>query len=261
MKRKMIGALLFAACLLTGPDDKAVYAAEDGGALLSTEDTVLENETETEEAVSDEEDSEAELMMAGVDAISMIEAPVLLETEAKNVNSVLLGSISHALNAAITLEQAKMPEYSEEDLMYLSCIIYCEAGSQSFEGRVAVANVVMNRAESDVFDHVTTIREAIYDCNRWGRQFSPVYVKSNGKWTTKGSTYEKVLTMYKTGKYGKDWEKKQMQGCIDAAKAALEGKNVLDKDYLYFNMNITSTKNRCKNAGKSWQIIDSHIFY
>ena len=52
-----------------------------------------------------------------------------------------------------------------------------------------------------------------------------------------------------------------MQGCIDAAKAALEGKNVLDKDYLYFNMNITSTKNRCKNAGKSWQIIDSHIFY
>ena len=41
-------------------------------------------------------------------------------------------------------------------------------------------------------------------------------------------------------------------------KAALEGKNVLDKDYLYFNMNITSTKNRCKNAGKSWQIIDSH---
>ena len=48
-------------------------------------------------------------MMTGVDAISMIEAPVLLETEAKNVNSVLLGSISHALNAAITLEQAKMP--------------------------------------------------------------------------------------------------------------------------------------------------------
>ena len=106
MKRKMIGALLFAACLLTSPDDKAVYAAEDGGALLSTEDTVLENESETEEAVSDEEDSEAELMMAGVDAVSMIEAPVLLETEAKNVNSVLLGSISHALNAAIKIGRA-----------------------------------------------------------------------------------------------------------------------------------------------------------
>ncbi len=153
-----------------------------------------ENKGEAEESADDEA------------AVLALAADEFLE-EVENVTDLLENSITLSLSATIENERAKLPSYTKEELMYLSCIIYCEAGSQEKKGKIAVANVIMNRVESKIFDHVTTIKEAIYDCNRWGRQFSPVYVKSGGKWTTKGSNYEKVLTMYKTGKYPKEWQK------------------------------------------------------
>ena len=133
-----------------------------------------ENKGEAEESADDEA------------AVLALAADEFLE-EVENVTDLLENSITLSLSATIENERAKLPSYTKEELMYLSCIIYCEAGSQEKKGKIAVANVIMNRVESKIFDHVTTIKEAIYDCNRWGRQFSPVYVKSGGKWTTKGS--------------------------------------------------------------------------
>lgn len=185
----------------------------------------------------------------------------VLTEETANLMSILESSITSSLSATIENEQAKLPEYTEQELMYLACIIYCEAGNQEKKGKIAVANVIMNRVESDVFDHVTTIKEAIYDCERWGRQFSPVYVKSNGKWTTKGSNYEKVLKMYKADSYDKAWQREQMEACIEAAKEALEGKKVIDDSYLYFNMGISSSKAKCKKKGAPYTVIGCHIFF
>ncbi len=207
-----------------------------------------ENKGEAEESADDEA------------AVLALAADEFLE-EVENVTDLLENSITLSLSATIENERAKLPSYTKEELMYLSCIIYCEAGSQEKKGKIAVANVIMNRVESKIFDHVTTIKEAIYDCNRWGRQFSPVYVKSGGKWTTKGSNYEKVLTMYKTGKYPKEWQKEQMQDCIEAAKEALTGKQVIDSSYLYFNMGVSSGKAKCQKNGKSYAVIGCHIFY
>lgn len=185
----------------------------------------------------------------------------VLADEVANLTSILQSSITSSLNATIENEQAKLPAYSADDLMYLACIIYCEAGNQEMNGKIAVANVILNRVESDVFDHATTIKEVIYDCERWGRQFSPVYVKSNGTWTTKGSTYEKALTMYQSGSYDKEWQEEQMQECIEAAKQALEGKRVIDESYLYFNMSISTVKAKCSKTGASYAVIGCHIFY
>ena len=84
--------------------------------------------------------------------------------EVENVTDLLENSITLSLSATIENERAKLPSYTKEELMYLSCIIYCEAGSQEKKGKIAVANVIMNRVESKIFDHVTTIKEAIYDC-------------------------------------------------------------------------------------------------
>lgn len=210
---------------------------------------------------SEEETDEAE-QSANIYALDEQDKKDLSE-EVANFKSLLKTSISTSLTATIENEQAKLPalSYTKDELMYLSCIIYCEAGSQSKKGKIAVANVIMNRVDSKIFDHVTTIKEAIYDCNRWGRQFSPVYVKSNGKWTTKGSNYEKVLSMYKSGKYSAEWQEKQMKDCIQAAKEALTGKQVIDSSYLYFNMGVSSGKVKCQKSGKPYTIIDGHIFY
>ena len=64
--------------------------------------------------------------------------------------------------------------YDEEDLYWLSHVIYAESGNQSLEGKIAVGNVVMNRLASSDFPN--TIYGVIFD-DRWGGQFEPV---SNG---------------------------------------------------------------------------------
>lgn len=224
--------------------------------LLADQSMVVGKAAEETQAVAQEQEISLEIIEE--------EAPEglpVLSVAAENITGALLSSISGSVEAMVNIEQSKPAEYSADDLMYLACIIYCEAGNQSFTGKVAVANVVMNRAASEEFDHVTSIKEAIYDCERWGRQFSPVYVKSGGKWTTKGSSYEKALNMYKTGKYAKEWQESQMKDCIAAADAALRGKYVLKGDYLYFNMYISATKSKCEKKNAGYQVIGCHIFY
>lgn len=237
----------------TVPENEADETRDFEGDITTKEDS---NEGTKAEEEKEEEES------ANIYALNEQDKKDLSE-EMANFESLLKTSISTSLTATIENEQAKLPapSYTKDELMYLSCIIYCEAGSQSKKGKIAVANVIMNRVDSKIFDHVTTIKEAIYDCDRWGRQFSPVYVKSNGKWTTKGSNYEKVLSMYKSGKYPAKWQKEQMQDCIAAAKEALTGKKVIDSAYLYFNMGVSSGKAKCQKSGKPYTIIDSHIFY
>ncbi|MDE7326682.1 MAG: cell wall hydrolase [Lachnospiraceae bacterium] len=271
MKFKKLVLMGLLSCTVTASRGIAVLAAEtevetasgqeDTAAEKTADGTINDRQGEggntVQEGLSGEESTDGE---AAVLALSTLNTKDFLE-EVENVTDLLENSIASSLCATIENERAKLPSYTKEELMYLSCIIYCEAGSQEKKGKIAVANVIMNRVESDIFDHVTTIKEAIYDCDRWGRQFSPVYVKSNGKWTTKGSNYEKVLSMYKSGNYPKEWQKKQMQDCIEAAKEALTGKQVIDSSFLYFNMGISSGKARCQKNGKPYTVIGGHIFY
>lgn len=56
---------------------------------------------------------------------------------------------------------------SESDRKLLAAIIYCEAGNQSMEGKIAVGNVVLNRVKSSRFPD--TISEVIYQKG----QFTP----------------------------------------------------------------------------------------
>lgn len=114
-------------------------------------------------------------------------------------------------------------KYSEYQLRLLSSIIYCEANSESYNGKLAVAIVVMNRVRSNRYPD--TIREVVYQ----KYQFSPV---NNG-------TLKKALAEYDNGKFTSPMEKE----CIKAAKAALtgtvnitvKGKNKNFSKYLYFS--------------------------
>lgn len=65
-------------------------------------------------------------------------------------------------------EYYTQPVVSDEKL--LSYLIYCEAGNQPYEGKVAVGIVVLNRVYSKKF-RGTTVREVIYEQN----QFNPVW--------------------------------------------------------------------------------------
>ncbi|HWT26832.1 MAG TPA: cell wall hydrolase [Mobilitalea sp.] len=150
----------------------------------------------------------------------------------------------------------KKPTYSESDLRLLSCLVYSEAGNQSYEGMLAVANVVLNRVKSDVFWHVKTIKEVIYD-HKWSVQFA-VTIKDK---STGMSPMDRALKLYdtrKTSGSNPEAQKKSMEKAIKAAKAALEGENNIG-NYLCFQNKRYTTSIRKKYP--DYKIIGDHLFY
>lgn len=116
--------------------------------------------------------------------------------------------------------------YQEDEVYWLSHIIYAESGNQPLSGKIAVGNVIMNRVESPLFPN--TIYTVIFQKN----QFSPA---------SSGSIY-----------------RDPNEQSIIAAKLVLEGTEVLD-DVLYFNrsgLNCWAARNKELVA-----VIGDHAFY
>lgn len=60
--------------------------------------------------------------------------------------------------------------YVEDELYWLSRIIYAEAGVEPFDGKIAVGNVVLNRVRDEIFP--SNIYDVIFD-RKYGVQFTP----------------------------------------------------------------------------------------
>ena len=115
-----------------------------------------------------------------------------------------------------------VPSNSSSDISILAAIIECEAGVESYEGKLAVGSVVLNRVRSSHFP--STIAGVIYQSG----QFSPV---ASGRFAT-------VLA------------RGANQSCIKAAKEVLGGNITLNS--LYFRRN---------NGTISGTVIGNHVFY
>lgn len=161
-------------------------------------------------------------------------------------------------DAAKEKESAKVkPSYSEKELRLLASLVYAEAGNQSYNGMLGVANVVLNRLNSPLYSHCDTIKDVIYD-KKWSVQFA-VTIKSH---KTGLSMLDKALNLYDTGKAtgsNPEAEQKAMKKAIKAAKAALEGENNIG-NYLCFNA-INKYSYRIKKKYPDYKIIGDHIFY
>ena len=146
-------------------------------------------------------------------------------------------------NIVFAASKKNSNEYSAKDVKLLACLIYTEAGNHSYKGKVAVGDVVLNRIGSSEFSHCKTIKDVIYD-NKWAVQFGVTIGGSK-------SPLSKALRNYTELK-----KQKQMQSCIKAAKAALNGDNTVGKR-LYFTRYSKSLAKKHPNHMK----ISSHIFY
>ena len=62
-------------------------------------------------------------------------------------------------------------EYSENDILWLSRIIEAEASGESYHGKIAVGNCVINRTKSSEFPN--TIYDVIFD-KKHGVQYQPI---------------------------------------------------------------------------------------
>ena len=72
------------------------------------------------------------------------------------VMAVLLmtGTVCGSTTLSMAAEQEKT--YSDSDLKRMAAIIYCEAGNQSYAGKLAVGIVVMNRKRSSSFPNTVS---------------------------------------------------------------------------------------------------------
>lgn len=107
--------------------------------------------------------------------------------------------------------------------MLLAALIQCEAGGESYEGKLAVASVVMNRVRSGAYPG--SIHGVIYASG----QFTPAM---NGK----------VNKVYESGKIS--------QSCIQAAEEALAGTS-----------NVGDLTHFRRNNGRDGLVIGNHVFY
>lgn len=219
--------------------DPAAVVEEDEGVATLTAEIVVVTEPETDGDQEAEEPEEEDAAQEG-EAVTEVLDTLTLTAEVGQQYIVANGRYLYAAGGIITLEDevavpirllAKALEleveyedetgfvkltsgeepgyledaadyYDEDDLYWLSRIIYCESGNQSLVGKLAVGNVVLNRVENSSFP------DTIYDVIFQKNQFSPA---SSG-------------SIYRT----------PGESSVIAAKLVLDGAQVLD-NALFFN--------------------------
>lgn len=189
---------------------------DETAALQAEASEAAQNEIEEVQAAEEAARLEAEAQAkAAAEEAARIEA----EAQAKAAEEAARLA-AEAQQAALAAQTAAI---STEELKLLANIIYCEAGSESYVGKVAVGNVIMNRVKSA--SQPNTITEVVYAKG----QFSPV----------RNGSLQRALSSDKAD-----------AACYQAAIEALAGAQPVGGK-LFFR----------RNNGRSGQVIGHHVFY
>ena len=175
----------------------------------------IEAEAQAKAAAEEAARLEAEAQAKAAEEAAQLEA----EAQAKAAEEAARLA-AEAQQAALAAQTAAI---SAEELKLLANIIYCEAGSESYVGKVAVGNVIMNRVKSA--SQPNTITEVVYAKG----QFSPV----------RNGSLQRALSSDKAD-----------AACYQAAIEALAGAQPVGGK-LFFR----------RNNGRSGQVIGHHVFY
>jgi spore germination cell wall hydrolase CwlJ-like protein len=168
----------------------------------------------------------AELMVDFKDAISKEEEEELLKLQAEE-----------RAKKETEIKKQDSVSYSREDLKLLACLVHSEAGTQSYEGKLAVANVVLNRVKSSKYGG--SIKSVIYQPG----QFS---VANSGSLAKQLSNYD-------------NYNSNSQQLSVKAAKAALEGANNIGSR-LYFHSYKAAVRKGYDKKKTSVKLGD-HLFW
>jgi len=224
---------MLAGLFLAGFANIYTYAAEEDQNIATTADTTKETaEVPSTEADTDktavtentvtedtkQEDTANETVTEDTDAAvtedKETQTDKAAETEKKTIKTTEKAAAKKATAKATkkttaktttkkTVEKKETVNYSKSDLRLLSALIYCEAGGESYSGKLAVGIVVMNRVRASAFPD--SVKSVIYQ----KYQFGPV----------RNGALNKALSEYDAGKFTSSREKE----CVKAAKEALSG--------------------------------------
>ena len=193
---------------------------DETAALQAEASEAAQNEIEEVQAAEEAARLEAEVQAkAAAEEAARLEA----EAQAKAAAEEAAQLEAEAQQAALAAQAAQTAAISAEELKLLANIIYCEAGSESYVGKVAVGNVIMNRVKSA--SQPNTITEVVYAKG----QFSPV----------RNGSLQRALSSDKAD-----------AACYQAAIEALAGAQPVGGK-LFFR----------RNNGRSGQVIGHHVFY
>ena len=196
-------------------EEAARIEAEAQAKAAAEEAAQLEAEAQAKAAAEEAARLEAEAQAKAAEEAAQLEA----EAQAKAAEEAARLA-AEAQQAALAAQTAAI---SAEELKLLANIIYCEAGSESYVGKVAVGNVIMNRVKSA--SQPNTITEVVYAKG----QFSPV----------RNGSLQRALSSDKAD-----------AACYQAAIEALAGAQPVGGK-LFFR----------RNNGRSGQVIGHHVFY
>ena len=192
---------------------------DETAALQAEASEAAQNEIEEVQAAEEAARHEAEAQAKAAEEAARLEA----EAQAKAAAEEAARIAAEAQQAALAAQAAQTAAISAEELKLLANIIYCEAGSESYVGKVAVGNVIMNRVKSA--SQPNTITEVVYAKG----QFSPV----------RNGSLQRALSSDKAD-----------AACYQAAIEALAGAQPVGGK-LFFR----------RNNGRSGQVIGHHVFY
>lgn len=192
---------------------------DETAALQAEASEAAQNEIEEVQAAEEAARIEAEAQAKAAEEAARLEA----EAQAKAAAEEAARIEAEAQQAALAAQAAQTAAISAEELKLLANIIYCEAGSESYVGKVAVGNVIMNRVKSAL--QPNTITGVVYAKG----QFSPV----------RNGSLQRALSSDKAD-----------AACYQAAIEALSGAQPVG-DKLFFR----------RNNGRSGQVIGHHVFY
>ena len=201
-------------------EEAAQLEAEAQAKAAAEEAAQLEAEAQAKAAAEEAAQLEAEAQAKAAEEAARLEAEAQAKAAAEEAAEEAARLEAEAQQAALAAQTAAI---SAEELKLLANIIYCEAGSESYVGKVAVGNVIMNRVKSA--SQPNTITEVVYAKG----QFSPV----------RNGSLQRALSSDKAD-----------AACYQAAIEALAGAQPVGGK-LFFR----------RNNGRSGQVIGHHVFY
>ncbi len=144
-----------------------------------------------------------------------------VETRAKIEEQLRKAAEEEEAKKARTANRGKVPANADETKL-LGALIYCEAGNQPYEGKVAVGAVVMNRVKSPAYPN--TIYSVIYASG----QFTPAM----------------------SGKVAAAYNKGVPDICLQAAAAAINGETT-----------VGGATHFRRNDGREGYVLGAHVFW
>lgn len=198
--------------LLAMQEDMKAQQGQVSGLIRTTQEGIDQTKQELADAQADVKELDAKIA-------KMIEYEKQLEIQKAKEDAARLAAIKQQ-EKEDTSGVVYVP--TDSDLYLLGAIIQCESGGESYEGKLAVGSVIMNRVKSSYFPN--TISGVVYQSG----QFSPV---------TSGRLAHRLQTGVSSD-------------CLSAAQEVLNGKITINS--LYFRTN---------NGIIQGTVIGSHVFY